>query len=122
MGKINLDKEVEERIGYKVIYKRDNKYYSFYTEQEMNIGDVEPPPLKFVDEYTKFGMFNPEYVGYTGVFKEFKHALQLKHHFRYREDLVIVKIEFTEDAKCYIGNYYNREIIVGNKIKSIIDF
>lgn len=125
----------ETFTGYKLVAKKDDKYYSSFTGQELIIGEVPLPPetctrLSYIwvddldkDIFYNLDIFKSSYIGYTSVF----HTMEdLYREFDYVDpsyvvnseyELVVVKMTLSKELM--IGEYEYTKIIAGKYIENI---
>lgn len=127
------DKISKKRTGYKVLFKKDGKYYSSFTGQRIKVGNVPDPPKhafrlssywsKDLDYhmFNKCAFYDSSFAGFTTayIFKDVAIELlsRMKVCFVYADYTpVIVKITF---AVAFIGEYRDNAVIAGTKITKL---
>lgn len=121
--------ESEIKTGYKVVLKREDRFFSSFTGQELKPGKVPLPPETYLPpcrwwnqgqigkNFTQLGFYNPDFVGKTGIFPklsdcEGEFLIAIIEH-----SLTIVKITFS--GKVFKGRYNGYDIIAGDTIEEI---
>lgn len=114
----------EHKVGYKVLARKDGKFYSSFTGQEITVGKVPEIDIHGREKYTylsyhwnndvkylkplSWSFFKPNFLGKTSAFVDVADAMLLATPVRdmlvdHSYEIVVVKITF--DGVTYSGEY-----------------
>lgn len=126
------DKISKKRTGYKVLLKKDGKYYSSFTGQRIKVGNVPDPPKHAYRlsgywsadldnlRFNKCGFYDSSFAGFTAAYIFKDAAIELLSKIVYFVHAgytpVIVKITF---AVAFVGEYRDNAVIAGTKITKL---
>jgi hypothetical protein len=98
---------IQEIVGYKIVFKEGNKYLSPFAGKEIGIGKVYDMPFYNFEDQTKYWFYvydeldNPNMIGKTTVFKSLEEAQIILKVLNKDEsnlqwkDCIIIKIKIT---------------------------
>jgi hypothetical protein len=127
------DKISKKRTGYKVILKKDGKYYSSFTGQRIKVGDVPDPPKHAyrlsgywssdLDDqiFNKCGFYDSSFAGFTAAYIFKDAAIELLRNMKYISidpDYIPVIVKITL-AVAFVGEYRDNAVIAGTKITKL---